>query len=244
MLGARQSSPKGHFRGTVLATPGAARRRAYSSQESQKQSVSVYIPAAFREERQEVLAAFIRQHPLGALVCTTAEGLTANHIPMLLADQRLRGHVARGNTIWKSVEPEAPVLVIFGGANHYMSPSWYPAKKEHGKVVPTWNYSVVHAHGTIRFSDVKSQTRAYVTELTDSQETARQQPWKVTDAPAKYIDMALSRIVTFEITVTRLVGKFKASQHRAGAERQSIRAALDAEGYAAADRDEVIREGQ
>jgi len=91
---------------------------------------------------------------------------------------------------------------------------------------------------------VKSQTRAYVTELTDSQETARQQPWKVTDAPAKYIDMALSRIVTFEITVTRLVGKFKASQHRAGAERQSIRAALDAEGYAAADRDEVIREGQ
>jgi len=207
----------------------------------------VYIPPAFREERPEVLQAFIERHPLGALVCMTAEGLTANHIPMIFASrpdgvQVLRGHVARGNAIWKSIEPDASVLVIFGGANHYLSPSWYPAKKEHGKVVPTWNYSVVHAHGTIRFSDVKSQTLEYVTELTESREGAKSEPWKVSDAPAQYIDRQLAGILTFQITVNRLIGKFKASQHRAAAERQSVRDALDALGYPADDRDEVIRE--
>ncbi len=204
----------------------------------------MYIPEAFREERLEVLEAFIRRHPLGTLVCTTADGLTANHIPMLVGERSLRGHVARANTLWKSLEPDAPVLVIFGGANHYMSPSWYPAKQEHGKVVPTWNYSVVHAHGTIRFSELEARKLANVTELTDSQEGPRPQPWKVTDAPEKYIEGMLSRIVAFEIAVTRLIGKFKASQHRDSDERQSVRAALDAEGYPAADRDEVIREGQ
>jgi transcriptional regulator len=207
----------------------------------------VYIPPAFREERPEVLQAFIQRHPLGALVCMTADGLTANHIPMILASrpdgvQVLRGHVARANNVWKSVASDASVLVVFGGADHYMSPSWYPAKKEHGKVVPSWNYSVVHAHGTIRFSDVKTRTLEYVTELTDSREGARPEQWRVADAPAQYIDMQLSGILTFEITVNRLIGKFKASQHRAAAERQSIRAALDAAAYRADDRDEVIRE--
>lgn len=207
----------------------------------------MYIPPAFRVEQPEILQAFIRQHPLGSLVCMTAEGLTANHIPMLLATrgdgvQLLRGHVARSNTIWRSVEPDTSVLVIFGGAQHYMSPSWYPAKKEHGKVVPTWNYSVVHAHGTIRFSDLKSQTLGHVSDLTDSQEKSRPQPWKVSDAPGQYIDAQLSGILTFEITVIRMIGKFKASQHRPAAERQSIREALDGEGYAAEARDEVVRE--
>ena len=207
----------------------------------------MYIPPAFREERPEILRAFIQRHPLGALVCMAAEGLTANHIPMILASradgaQLLRGHVARGNAVWKSVDADANVLVIFGGANHYMSPSWYPAKKEHGKVVPTWNYSVVHAHGTIRFSDVKSQTLEYVTELTHSQEGSRTEPWQVADAPSQYVDMQLSGILTFEIVVTRLVGKFKASQHRPAAERESVRAALEGEGYAAESRDEVVRD--
>jgi transcriptional regulator len=208
----------------------------------------MYIPEAFREERPEVLQAFIERHPLGALICMTADGLTANHIPMLLAPSGtegawfLRGHVARGNEVWKSLAPDAPVLVIFGGADHYITPSWYPAKKEHGKVVPTWNYSVVHAHGTVRFTDVKAQSLEYVTELTNSQEASRAAPWKVTDAPAQYIDATLSGIVTFEIAVTRLVGKFKASQHRSGAERQSVAAALESEGYSAAARSEVVRE--
>jgi transcriptional regulator len=207
----------------------------------------MYIPEAFREERPEVLQAFIERHPLGALICTTAEGLTANHIPMIFSNgadgtRFLRGHVARANNVWKSLAPDAPVLVIFGGANHYITPSWYPAKKEHGKVVPTWNYSVVHALGTVRFADEKARSREYVTELTNSQEASRTEQWQVSDAPAQYIDAALSAIVTFEIKVTRLIGKFKASQHRAAAERQSVLAGLESQGYNADDRREVIRE--
>jgi transcriptional regulator len=153
----------------------------------------------------------------------------------------LRGHVARANPVWKGVAPDAPVLVIFGGANHYITPSWYPAKQEHGKVVPTWNYSVVHAHGTVRFADEKSQSLAFVSELTNLQEASRSDPWKVTDAPAPYIDSMLAGIVTFEIAVTRLMGKFKASQHRPEAERRAVGEALEAEGLSAAERLEVVR---
>ena len=206
----------------------------------------MYIPQAFREERPEVLHAFIQRHPLGAMVCMTAEGLTANHVPMILTgggegNALLRGHVARANSIWKSVEPDTPVLVIFSGANHYITPSWYPAKQEHGRVVPTWNYSVVHAHGTVRFADEKARTLAYVSELTSLQESSRPEPWKVSDAPGPYIDSMLSAIVTFEVKVTRLVGKFKASQHRPEAERRAVDEALEAEGISAADRSEIVR---
>ena len=207
----------------------------------------MYIPEAFREERPEVLHEFIRRHPLGALICTTAEGLTANHIPMILAadadgNTLLHGHVARANPVWKSLAADAPVLVIFGGADHYITPSWYPAKQEHGKVVPTWNYSVVHAHGTIRFADNKEQTRQYVSDLTDTRETDRADRWRVTDAPTEYVDKMLSAIVGFEINVKRLIGKFKASQHRPGNEREAVLQALEREGVAAADRAEVIRD--
>jgi transcriptional regulator len=207
----------------------------------------VYIPEAFREQRPEVLRAFIERHPLGAMICTTADGFVANHIPMMLtgggdSNLVLRGHVARANPVWKSVAPDTPVLVIFGGANHYITPSWYPAKQEHGKVVPTWNYAVVHAHGSVRFADEKARSLEYVSELTNLQEASREAPWKVSDAPAPYVDSMLSGIVTFEITVNRLVGKFKASQHRSEAERQAVVGALEAEGTSAADRLEVIRE--
>src|ERR1700730_2800086 len=207
----------------------------------------VYIPEQFREERPEVLSAFIQRHPLGAMICATADGLTANHIPMMLTgggdtSPVLRGHVARANPVWKSVAPDTPVLVIFGGANHYITPSWYPAKQEHGKVVPTWNYAVVHAHGSVRFADEKARSREYVGELTNLQEASRDAPWKVCDAPAQYIDSMLVGIVTFEIAVTRLVGKFKARKHGPAPEGQAFVGALDAEGICAADRLELIRE--
>jgi transcriptional regulator len=206
----------------------------------------MYIPEQFREERPEVLRAFIAQHPLGALVAFTADGLTANHIPMLWHERQgtpgvLRGHLARANPLWKVISPDAPVLVIFGGANSYISPSWYQGKQEHGRVVPTWNYSVVHAHGTLRFIEDHDHGLRHVRELTDHQEASRSEPWRVSDAPVDFIEPMLSRILPFEITVARLIGKFKASQHRPDSERAAVVAALAAEGMSARDLDEVIR---
>jgi transcriptional regulator len=209
----------------------------------------MYILEQFREERPEVLWAFVSQHPLGALVAVTADGLTANHIPMIWFARDgtpgvLQGHVARANPIWELLDPGATVLVIFSGANQYITPSWYPGMQEHGKVVPTWNYSVVHAHGSIRFDADKSRNHRHVSELSDRQEASREVPWKVTDAPADYIEPMLSRIVSFEIAVTRVVGKFKSSQHRPEDERLAVLAAMAAEGVPARDRDEVIRPPQ
>lgn len=206
----------------------------------------MYNPDQFREERPEVLRSFIAGHPLGALIVVTADGLTANHIPMLWKERSgtagvLQGHLARANPLWQMAAPDTAVLVIFGGANRYITPSWYPAKQEHGKVVPTWNYSVVHAHGTLRFDERPDRALLNVTELTDRQEASRTDPWKVSDAPADYVEAMLGRIVSFEIALTRLVGKFKASQHRPEAERNAVSAALTAEGLSAGDVNEVVR---
>ncbi|HEX4387643.1 MAG TPA: FMN-binding negative transcriptional regulator [Steroidobacteraceae bacterium] len=206
----------------------------------------MYNPDQHREERPEVLQAFIARHPFGALVAHTPDGLTANHIPMTWRARSgtpgvLHGHIARANHLWELVPPDAPVLVIFSGANHYLTPSWYPDKRAHGKVVPTWNYSVVHAHGTIRFTDERDVRLARVSELTKRQEAAREAPWHVSDAPADYLESMLKRITAFEIGLTGLVGKFKSSQHRSSAERDSVTAALVDEGVPEADIAELVR---
>jgi transcriptional regulator len=178
----------------------------------------MYLPSQFREDRPQVLRAFIARHPLGTLVAMTNEGLVANHIPMLWRERGdtagiLEGHVAKANPIWKALAPGVPVLAIFMGATHYLTPSWYPAKQVDGKVVPTWNYSVVHAHGAIRFFD----------------------------SPEEYLESMLRRIIPFEISLTRLQGKFKASQHRPADERDAVTAALRQEGVDEASIEELIR---
>lgn len=206
----------------------------------------MYVPEQFREERPAVLCDFIARHPLGALVAATTEGLLANHIPMLWREHAgtpgtLLGHVAKANPVWRLLSVDTPVLVIFMGATHYITPSWYPAKQVDGKVVPTWNYSVVHAHGTIRFFEDPEEALLKVRELTERQEAARKEPWAVSDAPADYIASMLRRIIPFEIALTRLEGKFKASQHRPENERVSVTAALRAEGLEAAEIEELVR---
>jgi transcriptional regulator len=206
----------------------------------------MYLPDQFREDRPEVLREFIRAYPLGALVTVTDEGLTANHMPMVFSERDggagvLSGHVARANRVWKSLAPDSKVLVIFSGPNRYITPSWYPSKKEHGKVVPTWNYSVVHAHGTIRFNESADHILAHLHQLTHLQEASRAEPWAVTDAPAAYVTAMLRAIVSFEISVTELVGKFKASQHRPESERNAVVGALRAEGVSQSEAEELIR---
>jgi transcriptional regulator len=206
----------------------------------------MYVPAHFREARPEVLHDFIARHPLSTLVVRTAAGLEANHIPMELvlaagAPPRLRGHVARANPVWAQALPDEPVLAIFTGAQHYVTPSWYPAKARHGKVVPTWNYAAVHASGRIRFVDDAPWLRSLVGSLTDAHEARRDTPWKVGDAPDEYVAAMLRAIVGFEIEVSSLTGKFKASQNRDAGDRDGVARGLAAEGAGNDDVQELLR---
>ena len=187
----------------------------------------MYLPKHFEEARVEVLHDLIRAFPLGALVTLTANGLTANHIPFEIDPEpapfgTLRGHVARANPIWREAAVDRDALVIFQGPDLYISPSWYETKAETGKVVPTWNYVVVHAHGPPRFIDDRAWLRAFVTRLTERHEAGRQTPWKVTDAPAEYIDAQLGAIIGLEIPIARLVGKWKVSQNRPPRDRAGV----------------------
>jgi len=184
----------------------------------------MYLPPHFREDRIPVLHELIKRYPLAAIVTPDANGLSANHIPMLILPEpapfgTLVGHVARGNALWR--EAESPALAIFSGPEHYISPSWYPAKQEHGKVVPTWNYAAVHAHGVLCVHDDKKWLRDLVTRLTETHEAQFAQPWSVSDAPADYIDGLLKGIVGIEMRIERLEGKWKMGQNRSDADRES-----------------------
>ncbi len=179
----------------------------------------MYCPAHFAESRPEVLHALMREYPLATLVTMGDDGLNADHIPLQLetaADGALtlRGHVARANPVWKSASIGTPALAIFRGPDAYITPSWYPTKREHGKAVPTWNYAVVHARGPLRFIEDAHWLRAQVEALTRQQEGAFAEPWAVSDAPADYIEKMLTAIVGLEITVTSLEGKWKVSQNQ------------------------------
>ncbi len=203
--------------------------------ENSLEAKRVYVPDYFRETRLEVLQAFLERHPLATLVAKTAAGLTAHHVPMraqLAAGGGgvLRGHIARANTLWPELEPDAEVLAIFTGADSYVSPNWYPSKAEHGKVVPTWNYAAVHVGGGIRFIEDAEWLRGFVGSLTEAHEQGRPHPWHVRDAPADYITGMLRAIVGFEIRVSSIVGKFKGSQNREPADRSAVQSALRAAG--------------
>lgn len=193
----------------------------------------MYEVAAFRETRVEVMHALIHAHPLAALVLQSRDGLAANHIPLLIDPQptpngTLLGHVARGNPLW--LEAGAEVLAIFQGPQGYVTPAWYPSKQEHGKVVPTWNYAMVHAHGTLVVHDDAQWLHAFVTRLTDSQESLRAQPWAVSDAPADYIATMVKGIVGIEIPIRKFEGKWKMSQNRLPQDKAGVIAGLEAAG--------------
>lgn len=191
----------------------------------------MYIPTANEEKRVPVMHALIASNPLAALVTMGASGLIASHIPMVLEDDGspfglLRGHVARSNTQWSDLSPTIDALAIFAGPQHYISPSWYPAKAEHGKVVPTWNYAVVHAYGPIRVIEDKHWLRAHVSRLTTIHEAGFAEPWKVSDAPEEYLAALLNGIVGIELSIRRLEGKWKMSQNRSQEDREGVATGL------------------
>jgi transcriptional regulator len=195
----------------------------------------MYLPTHFEETRVQVLHELIHAHPLGALVVLTSAGLEANHIPLEVDPDpapfgTLRGHIARANPLWRDSARDTEALVLFQGPGTYISPAWYATKQETGKVVPTWNYAVVHAHGPVRFIDDRAWLRAFVEQLTNRHEAARPEPWRITDAPADYIDKQLGAIIGLEIPITRLVGKWKVSQNRPPQDRDGAVEGLSREG--------------
>ena len=196
----------------------------------------MYLPAHFQEDRIEVLHQLIRNHPLGMLVTLTANGagtqnLEANHIPFLIDAEpapfgTLRGHVARANPVWKDFSREVEAMVVFQGPDAYISPSLYASKKEHGKVVPTWNYTVVHAYGAIKVVDDAEWMRPFLERLTDRHEAPRAAPWKVGDAPEDFLQTTMRAVVGIEIPISKLMGKWKVSQNRSKADREGVAAGL------------------
>jgi len=191
----------------------------------------MYNPPLFREERVPVLHQMIREHGLATLVTLGPEGLTADHLPMELdADAgplgMLVGHVSRANPVWRRPAGDVEALAVFHGPQSYITPAWYETKRESGKVVPTWNYVVVHAHGPIRAIEDRAWLRAFVERLTDRHESGRPDPWHVTDAPEDFVEGLLKGIVGIEMPIARIEGKWKVSQNRPAADRDGVAAGL------------------
>jgi transcriptional regulator len=198
----------------------------------------MYQPEAHRENRLPVLHDLIRAHPLGLLVSGGAAGLEANPVPFVLdpgqgAFGTLRAHVARANPHWRALAADGRCLVVFQGPEAYVTPAWYVSKREHGKVVPTWNYAIVEARGTARVIEDEAWLRAQIDALTVLREAGRADPWAVGDAPAPFVGALIRGIVGIEVPVEALAGKWKVSQNRPAADRDGVAAGLAAEGEAA-----------
>jgi transcriptional regulator len=196
----------------------------------------MYIPLHFRLDDLPDLHAAMRAARLPNLVTLSAEGrLMATPLPLMLVPDEgpqgtLYGHLARANPQWRDSQA-GEAMVLFGGPEAYVSPSWYPSKQAHGKVVPTWNYVAVHAYGVPEFFDDADRLRALVGQLTDRHEAERAHPWAVDDAPAEFIAAQLRAIIGLRLPISRLEGKRKASQNRAAEDRAGV-----AEGLAVSPR--------
>lgn len=208
----------------------------------------MYLPKHFEQTDPAALQSLMRAYPLAALVTQGADGVTtADHIPLEFHPPEsgaasgqpqglagtLRGHVARANPLWRHAAGQ-PVLAIFQGPQAYVSPTLYASKAASHKVVPTWNYAVVHAHGVLRAVENGPWLLALVSRLTQRHEAGRDAPWAVTDAPADFVEQLLGSIVGLEIDVTRLVGKWKVTQNRSGADRAGVAAGLQTQAAALA----------
>jgi transcriptional regulator len=187
----------------------------------------MYTPKAFEVTDLPLLHAAMKQSELATLVTITTNGLVATHLPLLLDETRgeygtLTGHVSRANVQWRETDANAEALIIFLGLDSYVTPNWYPAKQETGRVVPTWNYAAIHAYGRITFIEDPEWLRTMVSDLTKKHEASFPAPWKVTDAPAVYIDSQLKAIVGFEFQIVRLEGKQKFNQNRSVEDRLGV----------------------
>ena len=194
----------------------------------------MYQPPHFREDRLEVQHGLIRAHPLGLLVTAGPGGLMANAIPFTLETTAgphglLRAHLARANSQWREFDGTLECMVLFQGPDSYITPSWYASKAETHKVVPTWNYAMVHAWGTPSVHDDATWLRRQIGQLTLERERSRATPWAVSDAPEAFIDGQMRGIVGIEMPITRIEGKWKVSQNRPEADIAGVHAGLVAD---------------
>jgi transcriptional regulator len=195
----------------------------------------MYLPSHFEVTDIAKLHSLIEAHSLGTWVTRDSQELLINHVPFLVDSTRgtygtLIGHVARANPVWKTCANNGLSAVVFQGEQSYISPSWYPSKQEHHRVVPTWNYAVVHAHGMPKIVEDRESLLQLVTRLSNKYESQHARPWQVSDAPSDYIDKMLGAIVGIEIQIEKLVGKWKVSQNQSAADRLGVIAGLRARG--------------
>ncbi|HEX9033127.1 MAG TPA: FMN-binding negative transcriptional regulator [Streptosporangiaceae bacterium] len=197
----------------------------------------MYVPAHFAADDPDAIAAFVQRAGAADLVTFDGGRLVATLLPVIwdrspaddAAHGRLLGHLALSNPQWTSAVPEVPALAIVHGPQAYISPSWYESKKQHGRVVPTWNYTTVHFTGPVRFHRDSEWLREVVTRLTDRHENGRNGRWHVTDAPEKYIAGQLRAIVGMELLIEQIEAKDKLSQNRPADDRTGVIAGLRAE---------------
>lgn len=187
----------------------------------------VYLPPFNEQPDQDLIHACIREHPLGLLITHGADGLAANQIPFVLlvddeGSERLIGHVARNNDLWRPGQAEGESLVVFQASDAYISPNWYPSKAETHRTVPTWNYVTVQAYGPLIIHDDERWIRGAVGRLTKQMEATQPAPWKMADAPPDFTAVMLDNIVGIELPVTRLIGKWKLGQNRTLTDREGV----------------------
>ncbi len=199
----------------------------------------MYLPPQFAETRAQILHELIRSHPLGTLVVVADGALAAHHIPFLLHPNgdgtvSLRGHVARANPLWRHLDGALEALVVFHGPDAYISPRWYPSLAIDGRVVPTWNYAVVHAYGSPRAIADAAWLSAHLAQLVEAHEGDQPDAWRLSAAPADYLEQMIGGIVGIEMPIARLEGKWKVSQNRTRADQLGVVAGLKAQGCAAA----------
>ena len=191
----------------------------------------MYAPHQFREERRDILVAAMREIQLAAVVTSGPDGLVATHVPVVVREQAddlvLEFHVARQNPHWQLAGANS--LMIFQGPQAYIHPGWYESKAEHGRVVPTWTYVMVHAHGLVEAMQTEDELLSHLNQLTDQNEARREKPWSVQDAPEKYIHGMTRAIVGLRMTVQKLEGSWKLNQHKNEADRTGVISGLSVE---------------
>lgn len=197
----------------------------------------MYCPEIFKQIDTETVYALIRDYPLASVIYRNGQGLQAEHMPFYLDMQTengctgavLQGHVAHGNPLWQEIKADAQVLLLFQGPQGYITPSWYASKQETHRVVPTWNYAVAHIHGRARAVKDESWILRHLDLITTKHEASFAQPWSLHDAPIDFMEAVVKRIVGIEVEIDAIEAKWKLSQNRQAADRESVVRGLETE---------------